>query len=429
MFKDEVTMHIFLSAGEPSGDQHAAHLMAELRRQRPDVTFSGFGGERMEQAGGRLLYRLTDLAVMFIVSAVPHLRTFLRLIKQAGRYFQENRPDAVVLVDFPGFNWHIARKAKAAGIPVFFYLPPQLWAWGPWRAKKMRKFVDYVLSGLPFEPEWYGKRGITAEYVGHPFFDEIAEHRLDGKLCASLRSAGKPVLGVLPGSRDKEIDRNWPIMLQVLQRVRERIPHVRFEVASYNRKQRDRCRELLESLQNPRVAARQSPRVATRQSPRVATRGFDMPLVFHVGKTPEVIESADCCLMVSGSVSLEMLARTKPAAVVYSLTRIANVFKRFFLNVDYITLPNLFAGKAVLPEWVIAGPPNRAVAEISETLSGWLSDESLREKQIAELRTLRDKVMRTGASRNTAAAILRRVKPMGSDPWALPSDRKLQRAA
>jgi lipid-A-disaccharide synthase len=380
-------MHIFLSAGEPSGDQHAAHLIEELRRQRPDATFTGFGGPMMQRAGCELLYRLTDLAVMFIFSAIPHLRTFFRLVQQADDFFRGERPDAVVLVDYPGFNWHVARKAKAAGIPVFFYLPPQLWAWGPWRAKKMRKFVDHVLSGLPFEPEWYARRGIHAEYVGHPFFDEIAEHRLDRAFCASLQSSDGKLLGVLPGSRDKEIERNWPIMLHMLRQVHAALPQVRFEVASYNDRQRDRCVELL------------------KQS------GLELPIVFHVGRTPEIIEAADCCLMVSGSVSLEMLSRTTPACVVYSLTRVANFFKQRFLNVPYITLPNLFAGKEVLPEWVISGSPRRAVEEISATLCGWLSNPRLRTQRIVELRELRDAVMRTGASRNTAAAILRCLPP------------------
>lgn len=399
-------MHIFLSAGEPSGDQHAAHLIEELRRQRPDATFSGFGGPKMEQAGCELLYRLTDLAVMFIFSAIPHLRTFFRLVQQADEFFRGEKPDAIVLVDYPGFNWHIARKAKAAGIPVFYFLPPQLWAWGPWRAKKMRKFVDHVLSGLPFEPDWYARRGIHAEYVGHPFFDEIAEHQLDASFCESLRSPEHRLLGVLPGSRDKEIERNWPIILQILRQVHADLPHVRFEVASYNERQRDRCIELLQADLRSKVGkSKLESRTNCTHESSLTTRHF------HVGRTSEIIAAADCCLMVSGSVSLEMMARTTPACVVYSLTRIANFFKNRFLNVPYITLPNLFAGTEVLPEWVVSGSPRRAVEEISATLCDWLTSPRLRMQRVVALRELRDAVMRTGAGRNTAAAILRHLAP------------------
>ena len=122
-------MRVFFSVGEPSGDQHAAHLIAELRRRVPGVEAVGFGGPLMEQAGARLLFRMTDLAVMGIFRVIPMLLTFWRLHRQAKRSFDESRPDAVVLVDFPGFNWHVARAAKKRGIPVFYYMPPQLWAW------------------------------------------------------------------------------------------------------------------------------------------------------------------------------------------------------------------------------------------------------------------------------------------------------------
>lgn len=380
-------MHIFFSVGEPSGDQHAAHLIRELRSRRSDLRFSGFGGPNMQAEGVRILYRLTDLAVMFIWSVVPLLRKFIRLVKRAERFFEDERPDAVVLVDFPGFNWHIARKAKAAGIPVFFYLPPQLWAWGPWRVRKMRKFVDHVLSGLPFEPAWYEKRGIAAEYVGHPFFDEVLSHELDESACETMKREGRKLLGVLPGSRDKEIEKNWATMLQVLEDVAVRAPDVGFVVASFNEQQANRCRE-----------------IATKQ-------GVDLPLRYIVGKTPEVIASADCCFMVSGSVSLEMLARTTPAVVLYRISRSASVAKRLFLNVPYITLTNLIANEPVLPEWVVPPSSRNHVAEMSQTLTTWLNDAEVRQAAIDRLSALRDDVMRPGTGGNTADAILRHLPP------------------
>ena len=131
--KSGLTMRIFFSVGEPSGDQHAARLIRALKRRRPDLAISGFGGPKMSEAGCDLDFDLTDLAVVGIFRVIPMLWTFYGLVKRAERLFREKRPDAVVLVDFPGFNWWIARKAKAAGIPVFYYLPPQLWGWAPWR--------------------------------------------------------------------------------------------------------------------------------------------------------------------------------------------------------------------------------------------------------------------------------------------------------
>ncbi len=167
-------MKIFFSVGEPSGDQHAAHLIEELRWRDPNIESCGFGGPEMRNAGCDVHFQMTDLAVMGVLRAIPLISKFYKLAKQAETFFKEDRPDAVVLVDFPGFNWHIAKRAKKAGIPVFYYLPPQLWAWGSWRIRRVRKYVDHVLCALPFEQEWYAARGINSRYVGHPFFDEVA---------------------------------------------------------------------------------------------------------------------------------------------------------------------------------------------------------------------------------------------------------------
>ena len=144
----------------------------------------------MAEAGATLLYPLVDLAVMWFLNVLLNIITFIRLVFRADRYFRDERPDAVVLIDYPGLHWWIARRAKARGIPVFYYVPPQLWAWAGWRVKKVRKFVDHVLCSLPFEPAWYQERGVSqAVYVGHPYFDELAERELDEEFLA--RAGGR----------------------------------------------------------------------------------------------------------------------------------------------------------------------------------------------------------------------------------------------
>ena len=173
-------MRIFLSAGEPSGDLHAANLIQSLRKRWPDAEFVGYGGPRMAQAGAEVLFPLVEMAVMWFLRVLLNLPKFMALVDQADRYFRDERPDAVVLIDYPGLHWWIARKAKERGIPVFYYVPPQIWAWAGWRVKKVKKYVDHVLCSLPFEPAWYHERGvIQAKYVGHPYFDELAERVLD----------------------------------------------------------------------------------------------------------------------------------------------------------------------------------------------------------------------------------------------------------
>ncbi len=375
-------MHIFFSVGEPSGDQHAAHLMQEMRRRRGDLEFSGFGGPLMEQAGCRLIYRLTDLAVMGFFSVLPMLRKFLRLVKQAEEFFGENRPDAVVLIDFPGFNWQIAKRAKAAGIPVFYYMPPQLWAWGPWRIGRVRKWVDHVLCGLPFEQQWYVDRGIAAEYVGHPFFDEAAEYPLDQDFLATCAKGNQQIVGVLPGSRRREVEGNWPIMVEVLSRVHARSPSVQILVAGYKDEYVEYCRQYLES------------------------HGVTLPISYHVGKTPDIIAAADCCLMVSGSVSLQMVARQTPAAVLYRVNKLSYPLTRALVRIDSITLPNLCAGRRVLPEWVVVFHPERDIADMAEQLHDWLAHPEKLADVADELERLHAEIGRAGSIYRAATSIL-----------------------
>ncbi|MEQ9070185.1 MAG: lipid-A-disaccharide synthase, partial [Gimesia chilikensis] len=226
-------MHLFFSVGEPSGDQHTAHLIEEIRTRRPDARFSAFGGPEMQAVGCHLEVRLTDYAVMGILNVLPLIFKFIQLIRQVGAYLEQEHPDAVILVDFPGFNWWVAKKAKALGIPVFYYLPPQLWAWAPWRIRRVRKNVDYILSGLQFEKQWYESRGINVDYIGHPFFDEVVSRKLQQDTLTELKQSAPQIVGVLPGSRTNEVTRNFPVMLQTIRRLSQQFPDAIFPIACY----------------------------------------------------------------------------------------------------------------------------------------------------------------------------------------------------
>jgi lipid-A-disaccharide synthase len=225
-------MRIFISAGEPSGDLHAANLIGSLRGCFADAHFTGFGGERMSAAGASLLYPLANLAVMWFLNVFFNLITFIRLILVADRHFREERPDAVVLVDYPGLHWWIASRARARGIPVFYFVPPQIWAWGGWRVRKVRKYIDQVLCSLPFEPAWYHARGVAeAVYVGHPYFDELADRPLDGPFLAEQSGRDGTLVAILPGSRTQEVTRNLPDMVRAAAKLGQERAGVRFAVA------------------------------------------------------------------------------------------------------------------------------------------------------------------------------------------------------
>jgi len=376
-------MHVFFSVGEPSGDQHAAHVMQELRRKAPEIRFSGFGGPRMTAVSGfEKLYHLTDLAVMGFTAVFPLIWTFYKIYRQGKEFLARERPDVVVLVDFSGFNWWIARAAKANGIRVVYYCPPQIWAWGWWRIHKMRRLVDHVLSVLPFEAEWYRQRRVSVDYVGHPFYDEAAMHPLDTAFCDMLKSSAPVNIGVLPGSRKGEVLGNFPAMLETIRRVHAKHPRVRFPVACYKESQRDFCQSCL---------------VGDYAS---------LPIDLYLGRTPEIIAGVDFCLMVSGSVSLEVLSRAKPAVVAYHIRKRTLLCKPYFVTVKYFSLPNLMAGREIMPECLISNDPEPAVAELTRRLDFWLSNPAEFASVQADMVALREKNAALGGLERAAQGIL-----------------------
>ncbi len=372
-------MRIFLSAGEPSGDHHGANLIRALRRQHPDAEFVGFGGDLMREAGCRLLFPLTGLAVMWFLRVLLNLRVFLRLLKQADDCFRDERPDAVVLIDYPGFNWNVAKRAHARGIPVFYFVAPQLWAWAGWRVAKMRRWVSHVLCSLPFEEQWYRSRGVSAEYVGHPYFDELPD-RPDAAFLARHAASPSPVVGLLPGSRDQEIERNLTTLVEAARRVHAARPDVRFLVACLRPDQ--------------------------AEAVRARTAECGLPLEVCSGKTPEVMRLAHACVAVSGSVSLELMYHQKPTVIVYRVSRLARRVGRLFMTCRYITLVNLLADRELFPEYLT----DRCEAEaVAGHLLRWLNEPEEYEAVRRELGELAGRVARPGASERAAAAILSRV--------------------
>ena len=378
-------MHIFVSAGEPSGDLHAANLIVAMRKRRPDTTFAGFGGPNMTAAGAHLLFPLVDLAVMWFMRVLLNLHKFVGLLLQADRYFRDVRPDAVVLIDYPGLHWWIARRAKARGIPVFYYVPPQIWAWAGWRVSKVRRFVDHVLCSLPFEPAWYQARGVAhARYVGHPYFDELAERTIDSDFILAEKSRGGPIVAILPGSRTQELLRNVPVMLRAATALHARRPDARFAVA---------CLQ---------------PRHKTMIEQMAAALPGTPPLEIHAARTAEIIRLADVAWAVSGSVGLELMVEALPTVVLYKVRRFDLLVARRFIKSKYISLVNLMADAEVMPEYLTEDDVS---AELAGWAGRWLDDPDERARVSARLAALRDRVAIPGASDRAAEAILDVLSP------------------
>ncbi len=333
---------------------------------------------------------------MWLLRVLLNIHKFLALVSRADRYFRHQRPDAVVLVDYPGFNWWIARRAKAHGIPVLYYCPPQIWAWASWRIKKMRRFVDHVLCALPFEETWFREQGCRATFVGHPFFDEVRRQQFDEAFLETLQSKPGRLVTILPGSRTQEVEHNLKWFLKAAAFVQVRIPGVRFAVAAFKPHQAQLARQLISEAR--------------------------LPVEVYVRKTPELIYAADCCMACSGSVSLELLYYKKPTVVLYWISPFAFWVQQFFRRVKYITLVNLLSAKDLFPKDTTPYNPGDADAErvlfpeyltsddkslqIASHVIQWLANDEQRDSLVAELAKLKARVGHGGASGVAAKLIL-----------------------
>lgn len=414
---------IFFSVGEPSGDLHGANLIRALKSRCPGIECVGFGGPKMQAAGCRLHTDLTALAVMWVLRVVLNLHIFIRLLRHARRFFREQKPDAVVLIDYPGFNWHVARAAKAEGIPVFYFSPPQIWAWARWRVHKMRRRVDHVLCGLPFEEAWLREHDCNATFVGHPYFDEVTRHALDQRFIDEQRKRPGRLVAILPGSRNQEVTHNLKWFLKAAAIVHERLPDVRFAIASFKPHQAEFARR------------------------QVAESG--LPIDVHVDKTPELIHLATCAMAVSGSVSLELLYHTCPTVILYWVSRPALLThtllrKLKIVGVKYITLVNLLTADELFPRDTTPFDPSQPGAEkvlfpeyltcedrspqIAAHVIEWCGNEQSRAWRVAQLQNLKARICHSGASA-TAAEYLLNVLSRPAKPIASPHFQASKAAA
>jgi lipid-A-disaccharide synthase len=370
-------MQVFFSAGEPSGDLHAANLLRQLRERDPRIQAFGFGGPHLQAAGADVLFPLASHAIMGLSGVARALPTMIRLRNQAGVEVARRRPFAAILIDYPGFHWHLAKRIQQKGVPVVSFVPPQVWAWASHRVKKMQKYFSRVLCSLPFEEQWYRERGVATEYVGHPYFDELAKQRPDQNFIASQRAQPGPIVAVLPGSRRGELDRNLDMQMSALGIIRGQRPDARFIFACFKDEHRVRV--------------------------EAALREHKLSADAHVGRMPEILSAADAVIAVSGSVGLELLHHGVPSAIVYRVNPLYRAIAQRVLNIPYISIVNLLAGHELFPEFLTSRDRSAAIAE---NVLGWL-DNPLQVARIRnELAQLRSRVGQPGACAKAAEIVL-----------------------
>jgi lipid-A-disaccharide synthase len=380
-------IRLMIVAGEASGDAHAASLVDALRAAKPeaDLDLSGATGPLMRAAGVNSIVRSDDLAILGLLEigrALPKFWRAYKLLKQAAI---KNKPDAVVLVDWPDFNLKLARALRRHGLKVIYYISPQLWAWRSYRASSIERNVDLLLSILPFEQEWYAERGIDrVEFVGHPLAGEVHARYDRAEFCRQTKLDPKlPIISLLPGSRRKEVERILPPMLEAAALISARRPDIQFVVVVAPSRSSDEVRDIVR---------------AQRATPE------PMPSCLHIvsSQSREALAASDVAAIASGTATLEAALLGTPMVVVYKESWVNwNTLGRL-ITVDHYGLVNLVAGERVATELMQDDLNGERLA--NELLL--LLDENRNEEARARLHEVAGQLGEGGASERAAIAVL-----------------------
>lgn len=372
-------MIYMLCAGEASGDLHASELIRALRAADSEARFCFLGGDEMARAAGVApLIHYRDMAYMGFIDVVRHLPQVRRNLAAASRLLSRVKPDALILIDYPSFNLRLAEEAAKLGIPVFYYISPKIWAWKEWRVKDIRRLCAEVLSILPFEPEFYAARGYDrCFYVGNPSVEEIdarlAQAPSPVEFCAKNRLEDRPIIALVPGSRVSEIRSNLPIMLEAM-------------------------RPLLGKFQ-----------AVIAEAPGIDPEIYPSDIKRVNGQTTDLMAASVAALVTSGTASLEAALANTPQVVCYrhSGSRVFYTVMEHVLKIPYVSLPNLIAGKEVVPELLLHKcTPAAAAHALIDILPG----HTARDTQLQGYALIRQRLGTSPAAATAAARILAHLK-------------------
>lgn len=365
-------MKLYLVAGEASGDLHASNLLREMKRLVPNLSCRGWGGDRMTEQGMELVMHHRHMSFMGFAEVIANLRTILGYIKQCKKDIVSYKPDAIVLVDYPGFNFRIAKFAHQLGIKVFYFISPQVWAWKRSRVFSVKRFVDHMFVILPFEKAFYKRFNVDVDFVGHPLIDAIENFMSSKPHEQPVFQADEKVIALLPGSRVQEVREMLPVMLSAISG----FEGYRFVVAGTS------------SLPASIYSAMMD--------------GSKAEIVFD--QTYRLLSSARAALVTSGTATLETALFKVPQVVCYKGSWISYKIARQLVNINYISLVNLIMNKAVVKEMIqsrLTGKNLRAELKLL------LSDETYRRNMVEAYDELEQKLGGSGASARTAQLILK----------------------
>ncbi|MDE1920356.1 MAG: lipid-A-disaccharide synthase [Candidatus Omnitrophica bacterium] len=400
--------HVMIIAGEASGDMRAAGLARALKRLDSSLRLSGIGGEHMRRAGVECFADITELAVIGIAEVVKNFNRIKKVFRQTLAQIDASRPDAVVLVDYPGFNLRLAGEIKKRGLKVIYYISPQVWAWRENRILKIKKLVDRMIVLFPFEKQLYEKYGMKADYAGHPLAEEIiVNHDQTEVLKALGLSASKTTIGLMPGSRLKEVERHLPCMLEAAKllysRNRER-QFILLKASSIPLK-------LIESIVSScrMDSAMTLPDVPLKHAPEAMLGPFEelehFPLKIYDGNPYDGINAADAVMVASGTATLECALLKKPMVIIYKTSWLTYAVAKTVIKIPYIGLVNVVAGKKIVEELL----QNDATAKrLSDAMESVLYNHRI----IDELAAVKDSLGEPGASQRAAKVILETAYPI-----------------
>ena len=372
-------MTLYFVAGETSADNHGAALMSSLRRRDGDLNFIGRGGPQMRAiAGERFKNWLDDAAVLGLWEVIRKYGYFRKQFRETLKEIHESKPNAIVLIDYPGFNLRLADalRKQSREQKIIYYISPQVWAWNRGRIKKMARFLDLVLCIFPFEADLYNKSGLHAIFVGHPMLERLRSQRIDIDRDPHL-------IGLFPGSRLPEVRKIFPVMLESVRELRKRDGNMHFEVAAASRELAVGLTEILDR------------------------HARDLEIIqIKVGETAAIMQRASAGIVASGSATLEAAYFRLPFVLIYKVAWPTYLVARLVVNVKHLGMPNVLAEREIVPEFIQHRAKSEAVAKAVWQL---MENADTRERMISEFDAVVGKLGKGEASEKAAGTILEEI--------------------
>ena len=371
-----VMTKIFVITGEASGDLHGSFLVKEIKKRIPDTKFFGIGGKRMEDEGVKLFFRIEHLSVIGFWEVLRKIKKIKNILRSLVEKMRNLKPDALILIDSPGFNLLLAPFARNLGIKVIYYITPQVWAWGEWRLRSMYKNLDHALVIFPFEERIFTSYGIKTSFVGHPILDEMRLKKSKKDFCLEHRlNPEKPIIALLPGSREGEIRRILPVMLAISNEINKRRNDVQFILPTIS-----------------------------HEIERLLPEQRNIAIVYD--ETSDGINVADAAIAASGTVTLETALLGTPSVIIYKVSILTYLIVKWLIKLPYIGLVNIVSGKKVVPEYIQF---SIRINQISDEILRMLEDGRYAAKIKTELDEVKKILNKKGASKNASEIIVKEI--------------------